>query len=1359
MALNNIGGLLEKRRNALLEYCIGQASRANYPFVQTPADLFELLRLDPLDTFAVQSSPVAEATSCAQQYIHAVYRKLEPGFTTHQFPASDLEEWALTNNYPDWAAVQMITMYPENYINPYVRQRKTSLFKTLENDLNQAHLNTDSVQVAMQNYLQAFEQTCDLEIISAYMDGVTPDNAVYYFVGRQRVQPFQYFWRKAEIELTPSCSVVNPAAWSEWQAVEVQPVGRVLDMRPVFWNGRLCLVWAEWTDRVRGKTAEDFIPDKLNVNLAFMTQGGQWSAPLNLYSEESVPAYAVDFRLVATVQINHLNPKGKLGVLFDGGNEGPTKIAGLKERRVYDVLMRRDLTDDGGWLDTARQRFATPETVQHSLVSQVKVVYEEKPLGSMSYYLDLQAAAERVGEDDVLTVNGFCRPTGLISPVEPEFTLTLENSAGGDPDPIIKKFPSAGGWVTETLTFKRTKGSWPQPTTFTLKATESEYGGKEFKLTIVNLTDFTPPTLLKNSADAAQFLSYELPAPYLQYTRLNSLFGPELVQRSQNSVDPVLAWDTQFIDEPPPLGKKIFEPNGAFDGANGLFFWELFFHLPHLVATRLCDEERFAEAQQWLHYLFDPQAIADPLGAAPKPDYWRCRPLANDTGNGGAEALAPLDPDAIGYAAPEHFRIMVFCYYVKILMAWADWYYRQLTRDSLVAAKLCYVQARFLMGKAPLARAVTRWETDTVDSLLQKSCSRPELEQFEQTLDFSLADVPAGSDVAPMLGLVGCEPFRKPINQPLLDLFAAPEQRLFTLRNNLTIDGKPLDIPLFSPPTDPNQLLRDLAAGGTGGPRPMGGRLVVIAFRRQVAFDAASRAAQALQDWGGQVLNLLERRDRGQQEELQQTHLVELGAFAHTLQEEAIAQSQANVTALEQSRAVAQQRADAYAKRYDENVSAVEYEVMANLKQSKTMSLQAKVLKPAWAAISAAPNIFGVANGGMKPENAVDALCFGLEIASSLLQIEADSQATTEGYRRRRNEWALQRDQALAEVEAINAQIEAQGHAVSAARTNLAQTVRANAQALTIHNFLKKRATNAELFGWMLGQLKALHYQAYDAVVSLCRTAQASMNAETGDYDTQIPLPQVWLDQRHGLTAGDHLRAHLLRMEREHLQRYERRLELVKTISLRELFNDAIEPQIGVKDWADALNQLKTTGEVEFQVSQLRLDREHPGHFCRLINSVEVDLPVLTGPYEDVRATLMQIESKTATRATTQSVQYLHNPVTVAPSDVVINLRSGQQIALSTGIADNGLTAMKPDEGLLNPFEHTGVVSRWRLTFPWWKKEPQLRMLQSLNDVILRIKYTAKAGEPTFIRKVEDLVTEAESAVPNNKDKGAGSHE
>ncbi|WP_223490707.1 neuraminidase-like domain-containing protein [Pseudomonas sp. A-RE-19] len=1354
MALDSMATLLEKRRNALVEYCIGQVGKegaAQYNFLRTPADLFELLRMDPLDSYPVQSSWVAEATSCAQQFIHAAYRKLEPGYAQTEFDKGDLATWELYSNYPDWAALQLIALYPENFINPFVRRRKTSLFKTLENNLNQTRLNSDSVQAALQDYLQTFEQTCNLDVLTSYMDGATPAHADYYFVGRQRVPPFQYFWRKAEVELSASCQAINPAAWHEWQPVDVPIGAKVLDIRPVFWSGRLCLVWAEWQDKVEGDGISESLPPRLDINVAFMTQNGQWSAPLSMHSSWRKEAQSPQgARLIATVWADHYNPKGKLGVLLTAG-------AAFKVFAVRDVLFRPVTADDGGWLEhAADKRFVTAETVQHPLMNQPTIETTVEPVGTLTDYLDLQAVAFRVGGDDVLIVQGFLRPTGLTG--NAEFDLTLLNKTPDDPEPIKITQPVAGGWSTQWQVFRRAKGSWQSPT-FSFGTATGSHGRKKFVLTIANVTDFTCAALLKNTLDAAQFLSLNQSELTLKYARLNSLFGPELVQRSNISVDAVLDWDTQFLPEAPPQAGPIDEPNGAFNGANGLFFWELFFHLPHLVAARLRDEDRFLEAQNWLHYLFDPQAPADSAQPNPKPLYWRCRPL-NGPGNLGCETDAPTDPDAIGYSAPRHFQILVFTEYVTNLVAWGDWYYRQLTRDSLVAAKLCYVQAEFFMGKAPTVRTVNRWEADTVGGLLNQITSRPALEQFERDLAFSLADFPAAAEAPPLLGLLANKPFEEPINEQLLALYELPGQRLHNLRNNLTLDGKPLQIPLFSPPTDPNQLLRDLASGGVGGPRPMGGQLVVGAFRCRVTFEAALRAVQALQDYGNQVLRLLEQRDRAEQEEMQQNHLVELGTYAQTVQEQTIAQLQASQTALEQSRAVAQERAEAYARRYDENVSSVEYEVMESLQTSKTLALTSSVIKPIGAALAAIPNIFGLAAGGHRLEKITDAVCFGLEIASSVLAIEADKQATTEGYRRRREEWELQRDQALAEVRAIDEQITAQSHAVQAAQTSLEQTIRANSQALTVYNFLKKRATNTELFSWMLGQLKALHYQAYDAVVSLCLHAQASMSAETGDYDSQIPLPQVWLDNRHGLTAGEHLRAHLLRMEREYLQRFERRLELVKTVSLRQLFEDQTDPQTGINSWEGALAELRGRGALEFKLTQLLFDRDHPGHYCRQISSVEVDLPVLTGPYENVRATLLQVSSMIATKASTPSVRYLHKPDgAVAPADVQINLRSGQQIALSMGIADTGMNAMKPDEGLLNPFENTGVVSRWVVNFPWPKKEPQIGILRSLTDIIVRIRYTAKAGEPTFTRAVADLVTRAEVGAQKLTIAGANRHE
>ncbi|WP_460058984.1 neuraminidase-like domain-containing protein [Pseudomonas sp. S2_A05] len=408
MALSNIGGLLEKRRSALLEYCIGQVANDKYPFLKTPEDLFELLRMDPLDTYQVKSSRVAEAISCVQQYIHAVYRKLEPGFRDHEFDKRHLREWEIFSNYPDWTVPHQISCYAENFIVPSVRLRKTSLFKNLENNLNQARLDKDTVQAALQDYLQAFEQVCDLDVISCFMDGVTPAKADYYFLGRQRVQPFQYFWRKAEIELGATSVSVNPAVWSEWQAVEIPTADQVLDIRPVFWNGRLCVVWAEWRDAVVASAAESLSPSKLVINLAFMKQNGQWSAPLCVHSSEHKDEGLASSRLIATVQVDYLNPKGKLGILLTGNLSSPS--GSLRVHGVYDVLMR-PLLDGGAWLDLAlEERFVSNDTVQHPLNSQVTVVTRIKTHGSLTPYLDLHVMATRADDKDVLTVQGFAAP-------------------------------------------------------------------------------------------------------------------------------------------------------------------------------------------------------------------------------------------------------------------------------------------------------------------------------------------------------------------------------------------------------------------------------------------------------------------------------------------------------------------------------------------------------------------------------------------------------------------------------------------------------------------------------------------------------------------------------------------------------------------------------------------------------------------------------------------------------------------------------------------------------------------------------------------------------------------------------------
>ncbi|WP_143292933.1 hypothetical protein, partial [Burkholderia pseudomallei] len=81
-----------------------------------------------------------------------------------------------------------------------------------------------------------------------------------------------------------------------------------------------------------------------------------------------------------------------------------------------------------------------------------------------------------------------------------------------------------------------------------------------------------------------------------------------------------------------------------FGGANALYFWELFYYTPMLVAQRLLVEQRFDEAQRWLQYVWNPAGyVVEGL----LQDYqWNVRPLEEDLG-WNAESLDSTDPDAI----------------------------------------------------------------------------------------------------------------------------------------------------------------------------------------------------------------------------------------------------------------------------------------------------------------------------------------------------------------------------------------------------------------------------------------------------------------------------------------------------------------------------------------------------------------------------------------------------------------------------------------------------------------------------------------------------------------------------------------
>ncbi|WP_192552263.1 neuraminidase-like domain-containing protein [Pseudomonas sp. IzPS59] len=1352
------GELSARRRNALIDFCLhAKHEKAGHPFpmnTQSADDLWEWLRSDPLDSDEIETSWVAEAVSCLQAYIHAVFQKLEPGYDGREFDPGLLEEWELAGSYGPWSAMMLLLCTPEDYITPYVRIRKTGLFKSLESYVNQTSITDDSVLKGVQRYLRSFEGTCNLKVMTGYLDGPNPLRTRYFLVGRQRVAPYDWFWREANIELLVGSPSVNPTAWREWKPADIPTDDTVLDCRMVFWEGRPCMVWVQWRPGVFDNAGQLQSLHELEVMVAFIALDDSWSPPIRLHLLQTDKDVSKGCRLVAVIlrdEIDTLYPKGRLAVHVTNGHPKVSTLSKLSVAiyETRDSLFRK-VKDETAVMDyLANDLFVERRTLQQKMRPQLFPAVDSQITvdGTLAESLGIKAYIVRNESNYSLWVQGYCAHVSLGSGSEVEFTLDVKGSTDDDPQPDTSKYPSSGGWATKWQEFVR---SGIYDSTITIKLTGAEnYGERTLVLTVSNtLGDHGPlPYIHDTNPQGAQFLAFNQPSDVLQlkYVRLNTLIGHELVLRSSVSIGALLDWATQFPEEP-SMPDGLAEPNGPFDGANGLFFWELFFHLPHLIAARLRDENRFEAAQRWLHFIFEPQSPAKPAqGDTPaRPQYWHCRPLNVKKPDIAYEVFAPGDPDAIAYSSPWHYQAVIFLDYVNNLIAWGDWLYRQMTRDSLTAAKLQYVRARSLMGARPDTRSVNRWVARELGDLVKEMQTRSALADFEKTLLLQEEGLPVRAARTQHLGVYGTSSFKIPVSPRLLRFFDLPHQRIDNIRHGRTIDGKLASIPLFTA-MDPRELLSRLAAGNAGPVRPMGGQLRVAVYRWNVLFDAALQMVQQLQELGNEVQRLLEHQDRVQQETLQQRHLTELGEFARRAQEESIAREVESLTALQHSRTMAEERELHYADLYDKHISPDEFKVMEHVEAASGFVALATGFQLGAAVIHAFPNIFGLANGGHQPGHLVSAVGFGFQIAADVQRANADKTATSESYRRRREEWRLLRNQATTEKHAISAQIAGQERAINAARINLEHTLAANDQALKLFEFLQARATNLELYQWLMGQLQTLHFQAYDAAVALCLSAQTALRAETCEFEAYQLDTDVWRDQRRGLTAGATLQAGLLRMRSEYLQRRERRQEIVKTVSLQQLFNDPATRSKGFDNWTDALEHLLATGVLDFELIQLLFDRDYHDHYCRQISRVEVGLPVLTGPFENVVANLIQVGSYIATKPSSESLEYLHSGEGVAPVDVLINLSSGQQVSLSTGVDDIGMVSLKPEEGMTLPFENTGAVSRWRIVFPWHVK--QQPMLLSLTDIVIKVFYTAKVGDLAFSRKVQELVNEAEGKV------------
>jgi hypothetical protein len=159
--------------------------------------------------------------------------------------------------------------------------------------------------------------------------------------------------------------------------------------------------------------------------------------------------------------------------------------------------------------------------------------------------------------------------------------------------------------------------------------------------------------------------------------------------------------------------------------------WELLYHIPLMIAVHLSNNQRFAEAQKWFHYVFDPTStdtsIAVPqrwwkflgfrdgceiqsieklltLLSTPDNQLTGTQPQTKKAVLDGYNAIlqSPFQPHVIAQTT----RITAYQWYVVMkyldnLIAWGDNLFLQNTIETINEATLCYVLAASLLGPRP----------------------------------------------------------------------------------------------------------------------------------------------------------------------------------------------------------------------------------------------------------------------------------------------------------------------------------------------------------------------------------------------------------------------------------------------------------------------------------------------------------------------------------------------------------------------------------------------------------------------------------------------------------------------------------
>ena len=1373
-----------QKRDALVAYLL-----ATNPEMKDENDLYDYFLVDVEMESCMPSSRIVLAHGTIQLFVQRCLMGLEPEAAADLDNDSKWTQWKWMKNYRVWEANRKVFLYPENWIEAELRDDKSFLFKELENELLQNELNEFTAEDALIRYLEKLDNIAFLEVVATWYQSNI--KTMHVFARTKGGDPAIYYYRRFERE----------RYWTPWEKVELDITGDHL--LAFARNNRLCLAWLVFTEEP-DPNPKGTVPDiespgskdldkpyrKLVIQLAISEFANKKWQPKkvskegirtpSVYTSDALPRdrynllYFEMFEqiwLFSTIDIHNTEFHQKNGVFNITGCKGYPELQPQVteyfpdflpdfEHAILNTQRYKDLTsiNDNLSIKNGISFFAFLELLEKTPKS-FKLTYpiQFTLIDLVMFFLQylLMHIYGRSVRDRSLKF-----PFGTLLPyfMEDSFHayVIIPGFYGVDKDPntgepiYIKRTGSNTLQLIEDIfaLFTKYMAKYNANPSQDIAALIAELQADNDYLEIV-----AEIKIYMDLQYGEQFKNMYHPLVCPLRTTLYKDGIPELMKReTQMQISPFKFNNnyqpTSNVPMPRPIEDIDFSSDGSYSGYN----WELFFHIPFLLATRLTKNQRFEEAMTWFHYMFNPTGALE--GDTPQ-KYWVTKPFfltqTDDYINQRIDTLLykiadpnapeiaelefaidqwrakPFQPHVIARFRPVAYQKALLMKYIDNLTEWGDYLFRQDTMESIVQATQMYILADKLLGPKPRTiPPAIKAPYETYNQIEGK------LDAFGNALidlENILPDLSAlpedGAELPPPPVTLSMLYFCIPQNDKMLGYWDRIAERLFNIRHCRNIEGVERSLALFAPPIDPGMLVRAAASGldissvlaGINAPTPY--------YRFNVLSQKAAELVQEIRSLGSSLLQTLEKKDAEAMSLLRSELEMKVLKAVRDMKLLQINEAKEQIEILTRTKAVTEER-----DKYYTNIKKIIPNEQLNLDklgESQDYQLKSQIVRTVAGALALIPEFhLGVSGFGGSPEVVLQlggsalskATAIGadiLNILGSVASYEANRASILGGYDRRFEDWKLQERLAKKELEQIKRQTVAAEIRRDIAETDLKNHDLQIENAKKTDEFMRSKFTNKELYEWTIGQISSVYFRAYQLAYDFAKKAERCYRFELGNDDAFIGFG-YWDSMKKGLQSADHLFHDIKRMEAGYLDKNKREYEVTKHISLALL-----DPL--------SLVRLRATGICDFEIPEAVYDMDHPGHFFRRVKSVSISLPCIAGPYTSVSAKLSLVSNKY--RKNTAKAQGAGTPkeeyeeVTGNDERFTYNVGAIQSIAASNSQNDSGMFELNFRDERYLPFEGCGAVGKWRLELP---KEVRQFDYNTISDVVMHVKYTSREG-------------------------------